>query len=127
MGAWAEKGYDNDSACDWLDGFIDTISFNLLHAFFSRWREEGIAAAQLLTELPEVLKERLGRQIFAEALEVVDSELKSEVIKLWKRPERRKRYLVSLRSRLQTVLDRFGPPSRKHSRYQKSRSKGPGK
>lgn len=109
MGAWGEKGYDNDSACDWLGGLSDTLRFIFDHAFYSRWEEEGIAAAQLLSELPATLQDRLGVFVFNEALEVVDHQLEPEMVSPYKFPAKRRGYLVSLRRKLslrQKVLDR---------------------
>jgi len=109
MGAWGEKGYDSDSGLDWIGGLVDVLRFTLDHAFWSRWSEEGVAAAQLLTELPPVLQDRLGQYCFNEALVVVDSQLRPEELKPWKDPSRRKLYLVQLRRKLslkQKVLAR---------------------
>jgi len=100
MGAWGYKGYDNDSGCDWLGGLADMLKFTLDHAFCSRWTEEGIAAAQLLTELPWTLQLRLGVYVFNEALEIVESELEPEKLKPWKSPTARRHYLSVLHRKL---------------------------
>lgn len=113
MGAWAEKGFDNDSACDWMDGVTEIVRFTLLHAFWSRWQEEGVAAAQFLSELPTTFQERLGVHIFTEALEVVDEELKPAAITPWKHPAKRKRYLTTLRKKLAQRHSLFPKPRRK--------------
>lgn len=100
MGAWGEKGFDSDTGCEWLDGVADILKFTLDRAFWSRWSEEGVAAAQLLSELPAVLQDRVGQYTFNEALEVIDSELRLENLKPWKDPGKRKKYLAVLRGKL---------------------------
>lgn len=120
MGAWGEKGYDNDSACDWLGGLSDSLRFTLDHGFWSRWPEEGIAAAQLLTELPPVIQDRLGVFAFNEALAVVDQELKPASTKPWKSPHKRKSYLMGLRRKLSL---RQKTLARQHARMMKNRAK----
>lgn len=103
MGAWEHGPLDNDSAQDWLDGFTDQLAFTLNHAFWSRWQEEGIAAAHILSQLPKTITDRLGPYVFNEALEVIDEELKPEKLKPWKRPSSRKSALLQLRSRLKKL------------------------
>jgi hypothetical protein len=100
MGAWGVEGYDSDTGCDWLNGLADVLKFTLNHAFWSRWTEEGIAAAQLLTELPASLQSRLGQYTFNEAMEIVDQELKPENLKPWESPKKRKAYLAQLHAKL---------------------------
>jgi len=100
MGAWGVEGYDSDSGCEWLDGLVDVLKFTLNHAFWSRWTEEGIAAAQLLTELPASLQSRLGPSAFNEALEAVEEEVKPRSLEPWKSPEKRKAYLATLHAKL---------------------------
>lgn len=101
MGAWDHKAYDNDSACEWLDGVAELLSFTLDHGFWSRWTEEGIAAAQLLCDLPRELQNRIGPQPFNEALEIVDAELKPDALKPWKHPEKRRKYILGLKAQLE--------------------------
>lgn len=113
MGAWGEKGFDNDTAADWLDGLEYILNFTLLRAFWSRWKEEGIAAATLLTELPNRIQERLGIHVFSEALEVVEEELKPEHIKPWKHPKKRLKFLSQLRSALLSRHSLFKVPKRR--------------
>lgn len=103
MGAWDYGPLENDSAQDWLDGFCQQLSFTLNHAFWSRFQEEGVAAAYVLSELPKKVVHRLGHYIFNEALEVVAQELKSENIKLWKHPSSRRRALLKLQLRLKKI------------------------
>src|SRR5579872_3541169 len=101
MGAWDHKAYDNDSACEYLDGVAELLTFTLLRGFWSRYQEEGIAAAQLLCDLPRELQNRIGPYAFNEALEVVEAELKPEAIKPWKHPEKRREYLQTLKAQLE--------------------------
>ncbi len=85
MGAWDHGPLENDSAQDWLDGFCDQLTFTLNHAFWSRYQEEGIAAAYILSELPKKVIHRLGHYIFNEAIEVVEealTKLKDKLIKV---------------------------------------------
>ena len=101
MGAWGHKAYDNDTGEEWLDGFSDILKFLLTQAFWSRWQEEGVAAARVLCDLPHVLQGRIGPHPFAEALEVIDAELKPEQLKPWKSPAKRARYLRVLKLELE--------------------------
>lgn len=103
MGAWEHGPLDNDSAQEWLDGFTDHLAFTLNHAFWSRWQEEGIAAAYILSQLPKTITNKLGPYVFNEALEVVEQELKPENLKPWKRPVKRESALLSLRSKLKKL------------------------
>jgi hypothetical protein len=111
MGAWGHRAFDNDTGEDWLDGFSDVLKFILMQAYWSHFQEEGIAAARLLMDLPQLLQDRLGPHPFAEALECVEAELKPQAIKPWKHPQKRRRYLRVLRGALiqayefQTKLD----------------------
>jgi len=86
----------------------------LLRAFWSRWQEEGIAAARLLCDLPQVLQDRLGSHPFAEALEVVDAELKPEELKPWKSPAKRARFLRTLQSELTDAHEHLVKLERAH-------------
>jgi len=113
MGAWGEKGFDNDTAADWLDDVVGILKFLLLRAFWSRWQEEGIAAATYLTELPDHIQERLGVHVFSEALEVVEEELLPEHIKTWKHPKKRLKFLSHLRSVLLARHGLFKEPKRR--------------
>lgn len=112
MGAWEHGPLDNDSAQDWLDGFCEQLRFTLNHAFWSRYQEEGIAAGYVLANLPEKVVHRLGPYIFNEALEAVESELRPEIVKEWKRPAVRKRQLLKLHDQLKKIQ----PPGLKISR-----------
>ncbi len=100
MGAWGEKAYENDSACDWLGDLSDSLRFTLNHAFWSRYSEEGVAAAQVLSDLPPKVQEYMGVFSFNEALEVVDRELKPVSLSPWDNPKRRERFLRELRRKL---------------------------
>lgn len=113
MGAWGYKGYDNDSAMDWVDGICEMLQFTLNHAYWSQYVEEGIAAAQLLSDLPEPIKEKLGPYAFNEALEAVAKQLKPENYKQYFKPALRLRYLKSLEKRLSHARDKFPKPGRR--------------
>ena len=116
MGAWGEKGFDNDTAADWLDGITEMFQFTLLRGFWSRWQEEGVAAAQLLSELPPLLQERLGPHVFSEALEVIDLELRPDAVTPWKHPAKRRRYLNALKATLTRRHGLFPKPKRRRAR-----------
>jgi hypothetical protein len=107
MGAWGEKGTDNDTAQDWLDDISGLINSVLRHAFWSRFQEEGIAAAQILSELPNELQARLGVHVFSDALAIVEDELDPALLQAWKAPKKRQNYLRGLRAALLRRHRRF--------------------
>jgi len=112
MGAWEHGPLENDSAQDWFDGFCQQLAFTLNHAFWSRYQEEGIAAAFVLSQVSKQVAHRLGHYIFNEALEVVESELRPENLNPWRHPVKRKRSLLKLK----TQLIKVQPPGLKLKR-----------
>lgn len=103
MGAWEHGPMENDTAQDWFDGFCEQLRFTLNRSFWSRYQEEGIAAAYVLSQMPEKVVHRLGHYIFNEALEVVEKELKPENLEPWKHPAARKKSLLKLQAQLKKI------------------------
>jgi len=123
MGAWGHEAFDNDSACEWLDGLGESLRFMVSHAFWSRYQEEGIAAAALLVELPDRLQEQLSIHMFNEAIEAVENELRPEIVQQWKSPKKRKRYLESLKAALVKRAGKFKPPPKLSKIFVKRRKR----
>lgn len=100
MGAWQEQPYENDTAMDWLHGVGSVMDFVIKAGTYSQWNEEVLAAAQLLTDLPERLIQVMCIP-FPDLISNVESQLKDA--HEWRNPRKRKIVLTTILNKLKRM------------------------